>query len=245
MPRGARDSREAVFHAAAAEFAARGFAGAGVDRIARRAGVNKAMIYYHFKGKSHLYHEIVGDMFAAVRTRTAAVAASRLAPADKIDGFIEAVVAEARLRPHFAPIMMREMAEGVRHLGPDVLRTMLGVLANLRAILAEGEAARAFRRVDPVVMHFTLVGPIVMYMASTPVRRAIGELQHTGFARREVAALRRHLTAPGDVVALTSHMKAAARRVLERQPAPARLRRAAGPRTTSRRRPAAASGEQA
>lgn len=245
MPRGGRDSREAILHAAAAEFAARGFAGAGVDRIARDARVNKAMIYYHFRGKAQLYHEIVGEMFTAVRARTGAVAASRLAPADKIDGFIEAVVAEARLRPHLAPIMMREMAERGRHLGPDVLRIMFGIFANLRAILAEGEATRVFKHVDPVVMHFTLVGPIVMYMASTPVRDAIGQLRKTGPAQVNVAALSRHLTAHGDVDALSDHVKVAARRLLERVPASGNRPRAPRPRTTSRRQPAAKSGEQA
>jgi AcrR family transcriptional regulator len=245
VPRSARDSRHAILEAAAAEFAARGFAGAGVDRIARDARVNKAMIYYHFRNKAHLYREIVGEMFTAVRTRTGAVAASRLAPAEKLDGFVEAVAAEARLTPNLAPIMMREMAERGRHLGPDVLRVMLGIFANLRAILAEGEAAGAFRRVDPVVMHFSLVGPIVMYMASTPVRNAMGRLPIGRIARGEVATLSRHLTANGDVDALCTHVKTAARRVLERQPARAARRKALRSRTTSRRQPAARSGEQA
>ncbi len=33
------------------EFADNGFHGARIDSIARKAKVNKAMIYYHFKGK--------------------------------------------------------------------------------------------------------------------------------------------------------------------------------------------------
>ena len=107
MPRSAQDSRQAILRAAAAEFAARGFAGAGVDRIARRAGVNKAMIYYHFNDKAHLHHAIVCDMFAAIRARTGAVASSDAAPAAKLDAFIEAIVSEARARPHFPPMMMR------------------------------------------------------------------------------------------------------------------------------------------
>ncbi len=245
MPRGAKDSRHAILEAATAEFAARGFAGTGVDRIARAARVNKAMIYYHFRNKAHLYHEIVGDMFTAVRDRTGAVAASRLAPAEKLDGFVEAVAAEARLRPYLAPIMMREMTGGGGHLGPDVLRVMLGIIANLRVILAEGEAAGAFRRVDPAVMHFSLVGPIVMYMASAPVRNAMGRLPIRRIPRSELAMLSRHLTAYGDVDALCAHLKTAARRALERQPAPAAHREALRSQTTGRQKPAARSGEQA
>jgi AcrR family transcriptional regulator len=245
VPKGAQDSRQAILHAAAAEFAARGFAGAGVDRIARRAGVNKAMIYYHFEDKAHLYREIVREMFTAIRTRTGAVASGRLAAGQKLDGFIDAIVAEARLRPHLPPMMMREAAEGGRHLDPDVLRIILGVFANLRAILAEGEDAHAFKRVDPVLMYFTLVGPIVMYLAGAPVRNAIGRLKRPGLSRGETSALGRHLTAFGDVEALGEHLKAAARRALEHEAARGSLRRAPGPRTRGRRRAAGRSGEQA
>src|SRR3990172_6203646 len=42
------DSRDRLLAAAAAEFAARGFDGARVDRIARAARANKATIYHHF-----------------------------------------------------------------------------------------------------------------------------------------------------------------------------------------------------
>ncbi|HEV3484574.1 MAG TPA: TetR/AcrR family transcriptional regulator, partial [Vicinamibacterales bacterium] len=67
-------SRDRLLAAAAAEFAARGFAGANVDRIARAARVNKAMIYYHFKSKAALYREILQDMFEAVGVGVLALA---------------------------------------------------------------------------------------------------------------------------------------------------------------------------
>ncbi len=77
-------SRERLFAAAAREFAARGFAGASVDRIATAARLNKAMIYYHFGSKANLYREILRDMFGAVGTRIRDVAASQLTASDKI-----------------------------------------------------------------------------------------------------------------------------------------------------------------
>ena len=88
-------SRDRVFAAAAAEFAARGYAGANMDRIARAARLNKAMIYYHFDSKAALYREILRDMFGAVRSAVAAVAASSAAPADKIRQYVEAIASAA------------------------------------------------------------------------------------------------------------------------------------------------------
>src|SRR6187549_3033477 len=95
------DSRTRIVRAAAAEFAARGYAGASVDRIARAARLNKAMIYYHFTSKAALYREILRDMFDAVRGRVTAVAASDASPDDKIRAYVAAIADEADARPHF------------------------------------------------------------------------------------------------------------------------------------------------
>ena len=43
----------------AQEFAANGFAGARVDFIARRAAINKRMLYHYFGNKEHLFREVL------------------------------------------------------------------------------------------------------------------------------------------------------------------------------------------
>jgi AcrR family transcriptional regulator len=45
--------------AALQEFAANGFAGARVDAIARRAAINKRMLYHYFGDKEHLFREVL------------------------------------------------------------------------------------------------------------------------------------------------------------------------------------------
>ena len=102
-------SRDRVFAAAAAEFAARGYAGANMDRIARAARLNKAMIYYHFRSKAALYREILRDMFEAVAAGVARVAQTPADPAEKVRGFVDAIAVEAEARPHFPPIWFREI----------------------------------------------------------------------------------------------------------------------------------------
>jgi AcrR family transcriptional regulator len=47
-----------ILDAAVEEFSAKGFAGARVSEIARRAGVNQQLIAYYFDGKEGLYREI-------------------------------------------------------------------------------------------------------------------------------------------------------------------------------------------
>lgn len=52
-------TKEKIIYASLVEFGEQGLAGARVDKIAETAGVNKAMIYYHFTSKQQLYWDVI------------------------------------------------------------------------------------------------------------------------------------------------------------------------------------------
>ena len=58
-------SRERILDGAAEEFAAAGFAGARIDRIARRTRLNVRMIYYHFGSKKGVYRAVLAEHLRA------------------------------------------------------------------------------------------------------------------------------------------------------------------------------------
>jgi len=169
----AADSRQRVFDAAAAEFASRGYAGANVDRIARAARLNKAMIYYHFRNKAELYREILRDMFSAVRAGVTAVAVSDASPEDKIRGYVDAIAAAAEARPHFPSIWLREIAEGGAHVDAATLGYVRDVMGTLGAILDEGLRSGRFQPVTPVLLQGAIIAPLMFFFATAPLRRKI------------------------------------------------------------------------
>ncbi|QIN77948.1 TetR family transcriptional regulator [Rubrobacter marinus] len=57
--RDAERTRGRIVEAAVREFAEKGFAGARVESIGRRAGVNKQLLYHYFGGKEDLFREVV------------------------------------------------------------------------------------------------------------------------------------------------------------------------------------------
>jgi TetR/AcrR family transcriptional regulator len=184
QPGPARDnSRQRIFAAAAHEFAARGFAGASVDRIAASAGFNKAMIYYHFGSKAALYRDILRDMFEAVGAAVSVAAASPVPPADKVRQFIDAFASEAEARPHFPPIWFREIAEGGAHVDDATLGVMAGIVRVLGGILDEGVRAKAFKPVSTIVVHAGIVAPLLLYFASTGLRRRIERIGVRGVSQ--------------------------------------------------------------
>lgn len=58
-PRNPGRSRERILSAALKEFSAKGFAGARVDAIARRASINKRMLYHYFGDKEELFKAVL------------------------------------------------------------------------------------------------------------------------------------------------------------------------------------------
>jgi AcrR family transcriptional regulator len=172
----AATSRDRLLAAAAEEFAARGFDGAKVDRIAARARVNKALLYYYFRNKAALYREVLLDLF-----RTIAGAVSRVrdagGPADaQLVRFIEAVADEIVKRPLFPAMWLREMAEGGRHVDESIVLEMRRVVEALGGVLQNGRREGLFVPANPLVTQIGIVAPLLFFAATAPVRERFQHL---------------------------------------------------------------------
>jgi len=158
-------TRESVFAAAAAQFSAHGFDGVAMDDIAREAGVNKAMIYYHFADKLALYRAIVSDGLRLMSETVGAIVSSSDAPPSKLDRFIAAFVGMTENRPWLPAIMLREIAEGAPRLDPETMEHMRGVIAGFVAILKQGQALGVFRQIHPILAYEWVIAPIIVNAA--------------------------------------------------------------------------------
>ena len=173
-------TRDAIFHAAAAQFSSRGFDGVSMDDIAREAGVNKAMIYYHFADKLALYRAIVADGLKTMGEKAGAIAESPATPHQKLDAFVEAFVRMTEERPWMPAMMLREVAEGAPRLDADTMTHFRGVVGNFAAILKQGQALGLFRELHPILAYESVIGPIIINAARERVA-AQPERQHQGF----------------------------------------------------------------
>jgi AcrR family transcriptional regulator len=167
---------ERIVSAALHEFAARGFDGAKVDRIAREARVNKAMLYYHFNSKAALFIEILRTQFGAVADAVGAVRSGGCLPVEQLRAFVDTMARQALTRPHFPHMWLREIADGGRHVDASVIQEFRRVLATLAAILADGQRTGVFRKADPLIVQMGIVAPLMFFAASAPLRERAGQL---------------------------------------------------------------------
>lgn len=186
-------TRQALKRAAAALFARRGFKGATADAIARRAGVNKAMINYHFGGKRGLYTSIVREPFLALRGRLQAIAASREPPADRLRAFVAVFAETVAEAPGFPAMLLREIVSGGEHLDREIFGFITSVLGTVRGLVEAGVREGSFRPVDPVLTHISLVGSLVFFFATEEFRRRALAEAHVGPVAPEAEQYVRHM----------------------------------------------------
>lgn len=105
-----------LLDAAAIEFSERGFDGASVLAIARRAEVKQPLLNYYFSGKEGLWRAVVEDGYMAVRERMAAVSApTDEDPLTRLKQLLLAFAEVNLARPAVHAIMQREtMSAGPR-----------------------------------------------------------------------------------------------------------------------------------
>jgi AcrR family transcriptional regulator len=182
----AERTRSALVEAAAELFSARGFDGVPIEDVAARAGVNKALISYHFRGKRGLYLAVLASVFSEMAARLEAVEADALGVRESLHRVLTAFADVRRERPYFPALFLREILS--RGLDPAVLPHIVKVASVIRRVAERGMREGVFRRVDPTAMHFALVGSLVFFFATEPARRRAASAGQIPFAMPDAEA---------------------------------------------------------
>jgi hypothetical protein len=110
-----------------------------------------------------------------------------------VDRLIETLVQAFDDEQLFLPVFLRELADGGAHLGREELGLIAAIFATVSGVIAEGVRTKTFQPVHPALAHFSLIGPLVMFRASAPVRARVRKLTRTQIPDADSAAVARHL----------------------------------------------------
>jgi len=189
MTRNPERTRARILAAATARFARHGFDGTTVDAIARDARANPALISYYFGGKQKLYMEVIRECLRDVRPRLARIRESKAPAEARLEAFVRTFAGFAAERPAFPAIVLREHLAGGRRFDRYILPEFLEFFATTRAIVEDGIAAGDFRPVDPHALHLSVIGGLVLFFSSAPMRARLvrGHLDATDPTAEEFA----------------------------------------------------------
>jgi TetR/AcrR family transcriptional regulator len=181
------ETKEKILTAARREFAKHGLAGARVDRIARDAAVNKAMIYYHFRSKEKLYQAVIDGHLAVIgdfieKNIVSDLPAEEIFP--KIAEFMNSLFTE---RKTFLPIMLREVADGGDRIKAAMTRIISdkGIATRIKKMIDRGVREGRFRKVDSTQAMISFLGMNMFYLMLSPAINVVWEIDNENKFRKE------------------------------------------------------------
>jgi len=191
-----KDARDLILSAARAEFSAKGLAGARVNEIAARAGVNKQLIYYYYGSKDDLYRTALEEVYTEIRTLERALHLGDMAPEEAMAALIGFSFDYLARHPDFIGLLNHENAHGAAHVrqSPLIRDTSSPLIDLIARTLERGTAARLFRPgIDPIELYVSVAGMSYFFFSnrltlSSIFGRDLGDAQAAESYRRHVVA---------------------------------------------------------
>jgi AcrR family transcriptional regulator len=168
-PRDPERTRAVILDAAVAEFTSKGLSGARIDRIAKRASVNKRMIYYYFTNKEGLYIAVLEETYTAIRTAEIGLNLTGRDPASGMRELVEFTWRYFIDHPEFLSLLATENFNRARYLKNsrrirELHSPLIGIISEL---LERGVREGVFRPgVDPVQLYITIASLGFFYLSN-------------------------------------------------------------------------------
>ena len=147
--------------AAKGEFARKGFAGARMQAIARKAKVNKAMLHYYFGSKKNLYTRVLHRIFFAKKEQPMPIDLDRwqLEPAQKLHLVLFHLVSVHFhvLDEEYHQILAWEVAEGRKVLKTIAREFFIPRIMKLESVIKEGVKQGQFTTKNPLLVVWCLL----------------------------------------------------------------------------------------
>jgi len=125
------ERRQEILRQAIDVFGEHGYAGARIDEVARRVGIRRPSILYHYPDKESLYSAALSQVVTDIVER---VLATENHLGDRLEAIADAWVDFVIARPNAARVLLRQMID----VNPVAIR---GTEAPVRALLASIQAA--------------------------------------------------------------------------------------------------------
>jgi AcrR family transcriptional regulator len=164
-PAGARGIAVKLWAAARSEFSLRGYHGARVQGIARRAGCNVALLYRHWASKKALYLELLKSVWLEKSRVIADLAGKGIGAPAIVGAYLDALLSD----PEGAQILVREYLDGGPHLSQLAASdaTLLDSLRSAAQVFASGNGEGLRPGLDPELAALT-IGGLAAFVASAP-----------------------------------------------------------------------------
>lgn len=147
-----------------------------MDLIAKRAKINKALIYHHFQDKDALFHAVLEKVYSDLRVHNIQVVNDNLGPQEGIRALILHTFDFFVKHPEFMSIVNNENLLEGRHLkkSNSVQLMFAPLLEYLTQLLEKGAQEGVFREgIDAVQLYISISGIGYFFLSNSYTLREV------------------------------------------------------------------------
>lgn len=171
-------SAEKILLAATDLFAANHFNGVSIKEIAKKSGVNSALISYYFGGKKNLYQEVLNEQSNLFLNLIARVSSKELAPLAKLREYIAAISEVQKLHPHRIHLIYRELLTPTFMCDSFIKNRLYKIHKFMSDLVTDGIADGSIKKnLLPTHVAFTLESIIVFFFLTHNQIRDLGNFE--------------------------------------------------------------------
>lgn len=170
-------TKEKILRQAIQEFLEYGFYGARMQRIADRAKINKAMLFYYYKNKEQIYKAALGSIFKIMLGNFNKISNKPVSIEKKVLQLIDIYTDVFMKYPDYFQLIQYELSRGGKNLKEYNSNNMLLYGSEIKKIyeyfdkkMASGE----IKRVDIFQLIISIVGQVMASFVIKPFFEMVG-----------------------------------------------------------------------
>lgn len=170
------ETEEQILHAAKLIFQQHGFAGARMQAIADKAGINKSMLHYYFRSKDKLFQKVFQESMSQFFPEIFKVLNSDLELKPKVEKLVETYYGIFEEEPYLPRFVIHEMNQHperfkkfIRHSGIEIPR---GFIDQIRREVDSG----SIKKIDPKEFVINTIGLCVFPFIARPMIETVFDM---------------------------------------------------------------------
>ncbi|MBN1823471.1 MAG: TetR family transcriptional regulator [Endomicrobiales bacterium] len=157
--------KEIILKSAADEFVEFGFFGARMQRIAERAGVNKAMLFYYYTSKEEIYKAVITRIFTEVIGKLEGAGKQPVSFEGLVRQIVDVYTGLFSQYPAFARLIQYELFQGgarIRELALGRIFPFSSKGGLIHAFIKEKMQAGEIREMDVLQLEVSIISQVIM-----------------------------------------------------------------------------------
>jgi len=167
------NKKEKLLKIASREFAKYGYNGVSLDKIAKKAKISKAAIYYHFKSKADLFENVITPKLNELIKEIYSFKDEN--PKKELKYYIYSYAKIFKKYPCFAAILAHEFVNSGRDLNEETIKNLSKIFKKLILILKKGEEENIFEFNNPFSIQLMIVSALLMNQTTKNLRKRISK----------------------------------------------------------------------